>query len=267
MKLNDKDLVSELNKELKYLLFEAPPEEYNPDAVEAIISLLHIKGSKNMTNEIEKIEYIDNASSRKDNKISVRGVRRPNPIIRVSTAFIAAAILIPAILIIGLDRPVNADTDTGFFHWLQKDEKGVSYITNPQAYPKSDPEVIESIDQGPLTTIQNVLYEPQNLPAGMCFVGLEYSETQGPPHFMSRYENTDGQWIEVGISTEDIEGYQLNEASIINEAQVAYYSSADGLMIIYQEDNIRYFVRGNLLSAELNPIMDGYIEFVKDNLK
>lgn len=126
----NRNFLKSLQKQLNYIFWECPTEEYDPEEAKVLIALK--RHYITLTESPIHIAYHNQSQSPRIIYISHTTPVRKTPAI----LGIAVAACIVSILIIGNTEPVGALPDTGFFHFLKKDKSGILAITSP-SYTKT----------------------------------------------------------------------------------------------------------------------------------
>ena len=124
----DRIFLELIQKRLHFILWECPPTEYNSSQTQILIETKHTLCKAaippihltyhNPTIQQYRVIHIPHSFAQKRN----------------ATAFtIAIAACLLTIILIGRAAPALAGPDSGFFLWLNRNNKGTFAITNPEA--------------------------------------------------------------------------------------------------------------------------------------
>lgn len=146
----DKDnFKEEIKQRLRWYTFEAPEEEINEKEIEALVKLLQVldKEEKPMDGQAayERFKEYKTAWETDEARLSHLPLEKTEPEGSARTekkkpllhkrkmaSTAVAAVIMAAVFAVGGTVGVHAEKNGGFFHWLKKDETGVTMITSPQ---------------------------------------------------------------------------------------------------------------------------------------
>ena len=149
-------IINEIRERLRWYTFEASEEEIDPKEMAAMVKLLEVLEGENREPEesikeayarfqthrdqweadeakisaLREQETLDKAKEKGRRKF-VPGLGRKMRAKRRLAVGLSAAALFVAVFTAGGAVGVNAERNGGFFHWLKRDETGVTIITSP----------------------------------------------------------------------------------------------------------------------------------------
>ncbi len=149
-------IINEIRERLRWYTFEASEEEIDPKEMAAMVKLLEVLEGENREPEesikeayarfqthrdqweadeaeisaLREQETLQKAEEKGRRKF-VPGLGRKTGAKRRLAVGLSAAVLFAAVFTAGGAVGVNAERNGGFFHWLKRDETGVTMITSP----------------------------------------------------------------------------------------------------------------------------------------
>ena len=239
--MNIKDLTEE--DERKICL--APEHEINKAEVKALLMQFDSNGSTG--------EYYFNESD-SDDKVIFKSRRSITIKKAIMFGIAAAAVFILSFEFTNHSGSVIADPDKGFFHWFQKDETGITFVTNPQAKVIGVEPSELNLDPA---LVLDAYFIPDNLPDKMVL----YNFTYLPETDDYKYYYTDGaHYLEVGsirrrgYVPEDI-GYEYSISMFANQNVSDFYTKGKENLGAYPYKNRMYYAKGNLDMEKIQEII------------
>lgn len=298
------EIREEAQKRLRWLMLEAKEEELDSREVEALVHLLTVldeeKGREEAQPDAEAayrrfLQYKEereederrlNAAADEIHADAVwpeparkrgRGHKRG----KARYVSVAAAAAAAVLLLVGTGVGANARKDSGFFHWLKKDETGVTLITSPENLTTetsmegtliyTDPEEVpEKYKQYVVTEADIQALEGFELQKMEIAEGKNYTKEQNIFTKDGKEEClTIGGLVYSTGTTYDRENYF--DYQYLYNIQVGEYSlevflenqSTDAQHIIcFYYENVQYFVQGKYELEFLEKIATQYLETV-----
>lgn len=196
----------------------------------------------------------------------------------------AAACILLVILIGGFGDVVNADEDTGFFHWLKWDNEGMIAITSPESNKMGTEEAnikeYASIEELPEEYHQYVIdkksisllqeYELKKFVCTEKTISKKLSEVFQFPE--------EGKEVKMGIvfytdsnviTVERLADYEILDTGFYKEhKQDVFVKEGEKgkieYMVLFYDSNKKYFVYGNEDVEFLKAVSEQYMDFIFD---
>lgn len=248
MKLEDMD------EELKWQLFEAPESEINKEEVRMKLLQYDFDGACQ--------RVIINPEAEEENIITYTP-KRSSTIMRIAAFGIAAvAVFIISFEVTNRAKSVIADPDTGFFHWLQKDHTGITFVTSPQ--PEISGVTPSALDMDP-ELVSKAFYVPDGMPPNMLLNSISYL----PGEDNYKYYYTNGtQYLEIGSVPRrgyDAEayGYEYNVSMITHNNMADFWLKEKECLGTYPYDGRIYYIKGNFDVEKIIEMTDGMAGYLK----
>lgn len=278
-------ILEDAKRRLQWLTMEASDEEFDPEEVEMLVGVIKRYESQpqERPEEIEKelerfrayVAYY-NEEERLEKQGTEKAIAEKQSAEKRKVGrllhfpgkgfLIAVAACLVLLLVAGSTfGEVNADENTGFFHWIKKDKTGTLAITSPGQSSVGMEENVEakysSIDEVPEEYRQYVVEKDRiSLLEEYEFQGYRCEDT---PTFYIVEEvfvnSTNGETINLMVTiypdkvrvireTFDSYNYLYSNSIEDKEQDVFVKNEEDGTleyMIIFYEDNRKYYVSGN----------------------
>lgn len=185
-----------------------------------------------------------------------------------------AAVILTAIVILG-GTGVYAEQRGGFFHWLEKDENGVKFITSPDAEVEESitgTQVYKKIEDVP-DKYSNLIYVPKTISNGWELQDIRVLALSYVESLKSHYKNEKGYHVElqvmvyhndIYVSKWTFDGYEIIGEKTFDDDKVfdVYKKTSDDeteYAISCLTDKKRYIIQGNLELDELEKLAEEYI--------
>ena len=286
-------LVEDAKKELRRLTLEATAEEFDPEKVNTLVTLINqyetkaTEDPRKVEKELERFRsYVD--FYQEENKEIVGKAEKTEKAgkllrFRGKGFWIAAAACLVLLLIAGSSfGEVNADENTGFFHWLKKDKTGIFAITSPK---ENGIEINDSEAKG-YSTMEEIPEEYQQYVIKKDSISqLKEYEFQGywcqKTSTFSMFEELffkEEKTIKLGVTiypdevriiTDTFDNYNYLHTNYIGEKELDVYVKEENTgklnyMIMFYEENRKYFVAGTEDMEILEAVSEKYMNLVLD---
>lgn len=295
-------ILEDAKRRLQWLTMEASDEEFDPEEVEMLVGVIKRYESQpqERPEEIEKelerfrayVAYY-NEEERLEKQGTEKAIAEKQSAEKRKVGrllhfpgkgfLIAVAACLVLLLVAGSTfGEVNADENTGFFHWIKKDKTGTLAITSPGQSSVGMEENVEakysSIDEVPEEYRQYVVEKDRiSLLEEYEFQGCWYEEGLTFSMIREEFVNSDNGKIlnfvatlypdEVRVITDTFENYDYlyNNPIGDKEQEIFVKEEKDGslkYMIIFYEDNKKYYVSGNDELEFLEKVSEEYMKLV-----
>ena len=295
-------ILEDAKRRLQWLTMEASDEEFDPEEVEMLVGVIKRYESQpqERPEEIEKelerfrayVAYYNEEECLEkqgtEKAIAEKQSAEKRKVGRLlhfpgKGFLIAVAACLVLLLVAGSTfGEVNADENTGFFHWIKKDKTGTLAITSPGQSSVGMEENVEakysSIDEVPEEYRQYVVEKDRiSLLEEYEFQGCWYEEGLTFSMIREEFVNSDNGKIlnfvatlypdEVRVITDTFENYDYlyNNPIGDKEQEIFVKEEKDGslkYMIIFYEDNKKYYVSGNDELEFLEKVSEEYMKLV-----
>lgn len=185
-----------------------------------------------------------------------------------------AAVILTAIVILG-GTGVYAEQRGGFFHWLEKDENGVKFITSPEGkVSENDLKniVFEKADDVP-DEYRTLIWVPQIISEEWQFQSVNIMQLSNMEQIKTHYTKTGGLHIafevtlysnNVVMTKQEFDGYEyLNQLYIDGQKSCDVYEkeSKDEMEYAFSfyQDKTKIIIESNLDLEELEKLVAEYI--------
>lgn len=292
-------LLEESKARLQWFLNEATEEEFDEEAVDLLINLIRkLEPDPQDTPEetqkaLERFRayvefYQDNASTDKVTETSTdrNSGRTFGKICRFPKKgfFIAAAACLVLLLVSTYSLgEVNADENTGFFHWLKRDKEGVFAVTSPEegkvgmgydtAIEYDNVEELPQEYRGYVSEIENIsslaTYKNEKVTSVKTSAFHVITELLSNPQ--------SGEMVRIGVLIypdktlmlrEKFNDYEYSYTNTMGEYEQDVYQKEDAgeveYMVMFYKDNIKYFVAGQESLDFLEKVSEEYTELIFD---
>ena len=227
-------IINEIRERLRWYTFEASEEEIDPKEMAAMVKLLEVLEGENREPEesikeayarfqahrdqweadeaeisaLREQETLQKAEEKGRRKF-VPGLGRKMGAKRRLVVGLSAAALFVAVFTAGGAVGVNAERNGGFFHWLKRDETGVTMITSPDSLDTGTniegTATYESWDEVPEPYRQYEI-QPEDIEVleGYSLARVEVTKTNAYVNVSSEFEKKENSHI-LNISVMDYE--------------------------------------------------------------
>lgn len=186
-----------------------------------------------------------------------------------------AAVILTAMVILG-GTGVYAEQQGGFFHWLEKDESGVKFITSPDVEVEegiTGTLVYKKIEDVP-EEYNKLIYVPKTIADNWELQDIRVLTLSYVESLKSHYKNENGYHAELQVmayhndmyvSKWTFDGYEIIGEKPFDEDRKIfdiYKKTSDDeteYAVSYLADKKRYIVQGNLNLEELEKLAEEYI--------
>lgn len=195
----------------------------------------------------------------------------------------AAASILLVILIGGTGNVVNADEDTGFFHWLKWDNEGMIAITSPEKnkvgeMAQADIKEYVSMEELPEE------YHPYVVDKSNISLLKEYefqkfvcTDKEISKKLTEVFRMGEEKEVQMGvlvyndesvITGETLVGYEIFDTGFYGEHKQDVFTKKENgrieYMVLFYADNKKYFVSGSKEVDFLEAVSKQYMDFVFD---
>lgn len=305
-------VLASVKKRLQWLTMEASDEEFDPGEVEELVKLINryepeaVETPEEIEKGLERFRaYVDfyredeavrnhdepesteETKDAKESKDTENATKKSGRVLRFPGKgfLIAAAACLVLLLVAGSSHgEVNADENTGFFHWLKKDKTGILAITSPSQssieIEENVKEEYSSIEELPKEYHQYVIDEDSiSLLQEYEFQGYLCEDTPTFHIFEEGFVNLDGEKIirlgvliypnNVMMASETFESYDYLHTNSVGGREMDVFvkeEEAERLeyMVLFYKDNKKYFVAGNEAIEFLEIVSEEYMKLVLD---
>ena len=292
---NKKDarLIAMAEEKLRWYALEASEEEFDGEAVEALVKLLGALEQGTVSQESAQKQREEDAFEELQEYIAFHQKHEGNQekpgkrnrffgktFLRKSLSIAAtAACLLIVIMVAGFMGAANAGMGDGIFFWVNRDEKGESAFLNTQqvTIQESETEVVyASVEEVPeeyrqfVTDIQNleelqdfdfdsfsVISSTHKEEICVCFKSAEETVCLGKMNYQGNaiYMRNDYDEYET-MYTGEVNGYTKEVIIKMDE------SGEEEIYIFFYDDYGKYYVEGKENIDLLEEISDDYMKFV-----
>lgn len=295
-------ILEDAKRRLQWLTMEASDEEFDPEEVEMLVGVIKRYESQlqERPEEIEKelerfrayVAYY-NEEERLEKQGTEKAIAEKQSAEKRKVGrllhfpgkgfLIAVAACLVLLLVAGSTfGEVNADENTGFFHWIKKDKTGTLAITSPGQSSVGMEENVEakysSIDEVPEEYRQYVVEKDRiSLLEEYEFQGCLCEKTRTfdmiKEEFFNLKEKKKIDFMvniypdKVSVVRESFDSYNYICTNLIGdkEQDVFVKKEEDGTleyMIIFYKDNRKYYVSGNEKLEFLEKVSEEYMKLV-----
>ncbi len=204
--------------------------------------------------------------------------------------YVAAAVLLLLVMsvagVIG-NVSVGASPDTGFFHWLRRDNTGTQMLTSPENLDSNADmqgvHIYKNSEDVPSWAQEWLEIDGEfEMPEGYVWECFEVEEPRNFHKITSYYMNQsiDKEMLlgmvmyrgEISLNTEWLVDYSYVDNFEIENKEMNIYSKMDEIgklhyLIYFYENNCQYFMQGQDNLDELKGLVEQYLLFVKNNLE
>lgn len=189
-----------------------------------------------------------------------------------------AAVILTAIVILG-GTGVYAEQRGGFFHWLEKDENGVKFITSPDAEVVSK-QIYERKENVPEEYIDWLWIEESTL-HNWDFINAYETCLNNMNKIKSFYNNAEGfhiafevvfYWNDFMTYNQVYDGYEFlyekefEDGKIFEVFQKISNDETEYAICFYRQ-NVRCIIQGNVELEQLKLLFEDYLNSVENNFK
>lgn len=248
---------------------------------------------------LEKSEGRDGVGKSEDERYTRNGKTAKRSFLRLQEKrtggvlhykYVAAAVLLLLVMsvagVIG-NVSVGASPDTGFFHWLRRDNTGTQMLTSPENLDSNADmqgvHIYKNSEDVPSWAQEWLEIDGEfEMPEGYVWKHFEVEEPRNFRKIVSFYYDQNnkremffGMMVyldEISFNTEWLATYSFLDIYEIGEKQMNIYSKTEEsgkqyYLVYFFENNSQYFIQGQESLDELKGLAEQYLLWVKNNLE